>query len=647
MRSTRRPLPLIPGQPRQRLGLRLTRTAIAAAGVALLVAGVILNVFLYFWSRAALVEDMMVQARVAADNTAAPLLFNDLGAASETLGSLQASRAVLSARLFDARGAVFAVYHRFTNDVPPPLPATASGALPAPAVFHRGWLYVNAPVRQDGRLLGRVELTVTLQPLFDRAIVFAAITAGSGLAALGIAYLLAVGIRRDIDRTEARLDELAFIDPVTRLYNRHAANEHLQALVERARSEGSGFSLMLLDLDDFKLINDTLGHGVGDDVLRRLAERLHDGLRTGDLVFRFGGDEFVIVGEGPVREGASERLGQAAMRSLQAPLQVGPHEIYVRGSAGIAQFPGDADDAHALLRAADMAMYGAKAAGKNTFAVFQPEMGQSSHARLRIDTELRHAIQRGELRLYYQPIVELRSGAVIGVEALVRWQHPQRGLLAPAEFIDVAEHTGLVVEMGEWVLEGAAQQLARWHEAGFSELYVAVNVSGRQIKRQVLLAQVERALAASGVNPARLEIEITEHTLVEDVNVNVQTLSALRGKGMRVAVDDFGTGLSSLAYLKRLPIDKFKIDRSFVHELPDAAGDVAIVTAIISMARALGLHVIAEGVETDAQRELLTRLGCEYGQGFLFGRPVPPERLTELLVSARPNADAAHAPVPH
>ncbi len=645
MRSTHRPLPLIPGQPRRGLGLRLTRAAIAAAGVALLVAGLILNVFLYFWSRGTLVEDMLVQARVAADNSVAPLLFSDLSAAGETLGSLQASRAVVSARLFDARGGVFAVYHRSKNEAPPPLPATASGALPEPALFHGGWLYVNAPVRQDTRLLGRVELVVSLRPLFDRALNFAAITAGSGLAALGIAYLLAVGIRRDIDRTEARLDELAYIDPVTRLYNRHAANEHLQALVERARSEGTGFSLMLLDLDDFKLINDTLGHAVGDDVLRLLAERLHDGLRTGDLVFRFGGDEFVIVGEGPVREGASQRLGQAAMRSLQAPLHVGPHEIYVRGSAGIAQFPGDADDAHALLRAADMAMYGAKAAGKNTFAVFQPEMGQSSHARLRIDTELRHAIQRGELRLHYQPIVELGSGGIIGVEAVVRWQHPQRGLLQPVEFIDVAEHTGLVVELGGWVLEAAAQQLARWHAAGFSELYVAVNVSGRQIKRQVLLQQVEHVLEVTGVNPARLEIEITEHTLVEDVNVNVQTLSALRDKGMRIAVDDFGTGLSSLAYLKRLPIDKFKIDRSFVHELPDAAGDVAIVTAIISMARALGLHVIAEGVETEAQRELLTRLGCEYAQGFLFSRPVPPERLTELLMSS--SASAAHAPVPH
>jgi diguanylate cyclase (GGDEF)-like protein len=426
---------------------------------------------------------------------------------------------------------------------------------------------------------------------------------------------------------------------VTGLYNRHAANEHLQAMVQRSRAQSLAFSLMVLDLDDFKLVNDTLGHAVGDDVLRRLAERLRLGLRPSDLVFRFGGDEFVVVSGAGAPESDSERLGRAAMQCLQAALSVGGHELYVRGSVGIARFPQDADDAHELLRAADTAMYGAKAAGKNTYAVFEPAMAESTHSRLRIDAELRHAIRRDELVLHYQPIVSLADGRLVGVEALVRWQHPRLGLLQPGEFIHVAEATGVIVELGAWVLRAAARQLARWQAEGAIDFYVAVNVSGRQIKRAALLPQVEEALQASGADPRGLEIEITEHTLVEDVEVNVRTLTALRRRGLRIAVDDFGTGLSSLAYLKRLPIDKFKVDRSFVRELPDAAGDVAIVTAVISMARALGLQVVAEGVENEAQRELLARLGCDYGQGYWFGKPMPAESVAPLL----PVAGAARA----
>jgi diguanylate cyclase (GGDEF)-like protein len=610
--------PLIGGhRPRRRLGRRLTGTALGAAGIALLVTGLILNIYLYASSRVALARDMQAQARIVADNSAAALLFDDRAAASDTLAGFQGSPVVLEADLLEASGVRFASYR-------------ASQTLVQVPDAEADTLVIRQPVAQNGQALGTLRIVVTLKPLMHRSALFALITGVAALAALGMAYLLAVGVRRDIDRTEARLDELAFIDPVTGLFNRHAANEHLQAMVARAQRSGEGFTLMLLDLDDFKLVNDTLGHAVGDDVLRLLAERLRSGLRASDIVFRFGGDEFVVVCDGPVREGASERVGQAAMECLRAPLQVGRHEIYVRGSVGIAQFPADADDAHELLRAADTAMYGAKAAGKNTFAAFDPEMGRSSHSQLRTATELRQALERDQLRLHYQPIVDLTNGRLIGVEALVRWAHPERGLLAPGEFIQVAESTGLVVELGAWVLTQAARQLAAWQGEGVHDFYVAVNVSGRQVRRGVLLAQVEAALAHSQADPRQLEIEITEHTLVENVNANVETLTALRDKGMRVAVDDFGTGLSSLAYLKRLPIDKFKIDRSFVHELLQG-DDLAIVTAIISMARALGLRVVAEGVETEAQRAQLARLGCDFAQGYLFSVPVGAEAVTAML----------------
>jgi diguanylate cyclase (GGDEF)-like protein len=634
----------LPDPSRRRLGVRLTRAAVAAAGVALLVAGLILNLFVFFWSRAALVHDLQVQARIVADNSSAALLFRDSATARDTLASLQASPTVDSAALIGLQGERFAAYRRSGTPAGALSPEQRAHALAQGPLFLDGHVHVVETVLQDGHAIGHIELAASLQPLKRRALLFVLLTGGAGLLALGIAYLLAVGIRRDIDRTEARLDELAFVDPVTGLYNRHAANEHLQAMVQHSRVQGLAFSLMVLDLDDFKLVNDTLGHAVGDDVLRRLADRLRMGLKASDQVFRFGGDEFVVVSAAGAPESDSERLGRAAMQCLQAALAVGGHELYVRGSVGIARFPQDADDAHELLRAADTAMYCAKAAGKNTYAVFEPAMAERSHSRLRIDAELHHAIQRDELVLHYQPIVSLADGRLVGVEALVRWQHPRLGLLQPGEFIHVAEATGVIVELGAWVLRAAARQLARWQADGAIDFYVAVNVSGRQIKRAALLPQVEEALQASGADPRGLEIEITEHTLVEDVEANVRTLTALRRRGLRISVDDFGTGLSSLAYLKRLPIDKFKVDRSFVRELPDAAGDVAIVTAVISMARALGLQVVAEGVENESQRELLARLGCDYGQGYWFGKPLPAGSLAPLLAAAGGRAASTARP---
>jgi diguanylate cyclase (GGDEF)-like protein len=633
---------LIPGAPRRRLGARLSRVAMGSAGLALVVAGTLLNITVYFWSRSVLQHDLQVQLRVVAAHLAAEWRSDEPQAAINELSALQLAPDVVRATMLDANGVPFAVYQQPGAPPPPALPVSLRPGIAAEqALFSQGRLYVSVPVLRRGWAVGRLELVVTLYPLLQRTLVFAAITGLSGVAALGLAYLLAVGVRREVEGAEQRLDELAFIDPVTGLYNRAAANQHLQGMVERARQLGEGFGLMLLDLDDFKLINDTLGHAVGDEVLKLLGQRLRHGLRASDMVFRFGGDEFIVVSDGPLQHGGGERLGRAAMLSLQTPLQVGAHEIYVRASAGIARFPDDAEDVQALLRAADTAMYGAKAAGKNTFAIYRQDMGGSSHSHLRIDTELRRAIGRDELVLHYQPIVDLASGLVTGAEAVVRWRHPERGLLAPGEFIDVAERSGLIVELGEWVLRAAARQLAAWDAQGLGGLALAVNVSGRQIKRGVLQAQVTQALAEAGIGAERLEIEITEHTLVEDVEANVAALNALRGMGMRIGIDDFGTGLSSLAYLKRLPIDKLKIDRSFVRELPHASDDTAIVSAIVSMARALGLAVVAEGVETVAQRDWLARLGCDLAQGFFYSRAVPAEEFAALLNASQRGADAA------
>jgi len=489
-----------------------------------------------------------------------------------------------------------------------------------------------------------VVLDVSLQPLRSRALAFAALTGAATALALAIASLRIRRVRRAVSHTEEQLDRLAFFDPVTGLYNRHAATEHLRAMVARARAQGNGFALVLLDLDDFKLVNDTYGHAAGDDVLRTLAQRLRDGLGRTDPVFRLGGDEFVVVcGDCPDAE-ALDRLGGDCVECLQEPLQAARHEVYLRASVGIARYPDHAGDAEELLRAADTAMYEAKAAGKNTYAVYNRGMADETFMRLQLHTELRQAIERAQLVLHYQPIVDLAQARVIGVEALVRWRHPERGVLAPGAFIDVAERTGLIADIGAWVLEAAARQQAAWARDGMGHLFIAVNASGRQFRRGLLLDQVRTALDRSGADPRRIQVEITEHTLVEDVAANVRTLAALRELGVQIAIDDFGTGLSSLAYLKRLPIDKLKIDRSFVRDLPAATEDAAIVAAILSMARALGLQVVAEGIETAPQRDLLRSLGAGHGQGYLFSRPVPAEELPAAIAALEAAAAPAKEP---
>lgn len=636
--------PQVLGLPRERLASRLTRAAVVAAGLALVSAGIALNLFLYFSARSALVEDMMVQARAVADNSAAAVLFDDRQAATDTLMTLAALRNVTSAYLFDEHGELIAFYRPQLRhgESDAPLSALAVGRNAPGARLTRSHIYISQPVLQQGRTLGRLAMAVSLRTLHQRTMAFAGVTALSTLGALGLAYLFALGLRRDINRTEARLDELAYVDAVTGLYNRHAAGEHMRELVSREQP----FGVMMLDLDDFKHVNDTLGHASGDLLLRTIADRLRASFSGHGQVFRLGGDEFMSIFMLPADAGGLERIGQEAIRVLRQPVRLGTDELFVRGSAGMSSFPADGTDWSALLRSADAAMYAAKAAGKNVCAIFRAEMLQRSQLRLTLDIELRHAMARGELRLYYQPVVALDTGTILGAEALVRWEHPKRGLIGPVAFIGAAEESGLVVELGQWVLAEAARQVAQWHSEGHDHVYVAVNVSGRQIKHGILPRQVRQALEFSGALPSWIEIEITEHSLVEDLQANLDSLASLREMGMRMAIDDFGTGLSSLAYLKRLPLNKLKIDRSFVRELPEQRDDVAIATAVISMARALGLMVVAEGVETPEQRDALRQMGCDYAQGYLFSRPVPAREMARLLHEQREAASRNPAPAP-
>lgn len=611
-----------------RLGNRLAKALVTAAGGALLVAGLMFDAFVYFSLRSAMAEDMAVQARIVADNSSAAILFEDVDAAAQTLAGLDASPAILHAELRDREG------KRIARHAPAGAPAVSDdGGLAANVAGHRfgdGRLYIAQPVREADRHVGSLHLVATLDPLYRRVAMHVAITVLATAVSFAFAYGLVVRIRRDIDSTEVRLDYLAYYDPVTELPNRHAANEQIERLIGTVGRSSEGFALMLLDLDDFKVVNDTLGHDVGDQLLRALAGRLTGYMRPADVAFRFGGDEFVILAPRLTGRAQLEELGRAAMQALEAPVSVAGHEIRARGSVGIAQFPADAADAAGLVRAADTAMYDAKGQGKNTFTIFTADMERDARRRMRLDAELRRAIERGELALHYQPIIDLAEQRMVGVEALLRWTHPELGVVSPAEFVPVAERSGAIVEIGQWVLDTACRQLKAWAEAGHGHLHVAVNVSARQLRRG-LGAQVESALQASGADPRNLQIEITEHSMVEDIDSNVAQLVALGERGIRVAVDDFGTGLSSLAYLKRLPIEKLKIDRAFIKDLPNSPDDAAIVQAILSMAHSLAMTVVAEGVETEAQRDYLQSLGCDCAQGWFYSRPVDAARLEPLL----------------
>jgi diguanylate cyclase len=622
------------------LGQRLIRAVVVSVCTALLVSGLIFDVFAYVTLRSALVDDLTAQARIAADNSSAAIIFDDAAAATQTLAGLQASAAIERADLLDNRGRVVASYAAPTRAA---RVAEVLAATPMEGhAFTRSHLRVTEPVREGGRTVGHVHLRASLEPLHRRVAAYVGITIGASLLAFALAFVLVIGIRRELDQTEQKLDYLAYFDPVTGLRNRHAANEQIERLIGTVGKSSEGFALLLLDLDDFKVVNDTLGHSAGDELLRALATRLTQFMRPSDVAFRFGGDEFVILSPRVSDRTHLQLLGQAAMLAFGEPLQVGQQELRVRGSVGVAHCPGDGDSAAALIRAADTAMYEAKGMGKNTYALFHADMHRDATKRMRLERDLREAVGRNELRLLYQPIIDLRTQRLIGVEALLRWAHPELGVISPVDFIPVAEHSGVIVDIGQWVLHTACQQMKAWNDAGQSGFYVAVNVSAKQIRRG-LNAQIDDALAASGVNPRHLEIEITEHSMVEDVDNNVTQLAALRALGIQVAVDDFGTGLSSLAYLKRLPIGKLKIDRAFVKDLPDSADDAAIVSAVVSMARSLSLTVVAEGVETEAQRDFLIGLGCDCAQGYFYSRPASAEAIVDLLMLNRQPEERAPA----
>ncbi|MDP2785493.1 MAG: EAL domain-containing protein [Sulfurimicrobium sp.] len=446
-----------------------------------------------------------------------------------------------------------------------------------------------------------------------------------------------IGIQNDVTERKQYEEQLAYQsahDTLTQLPNRNLAQDRLAQGIIFARRAKRQLALLFIDLDNFKVINDSLGHNVGDQLLQIVAQRLSDCIRSGDTVARMGGDDFAVILTDVSQEEDISRVTHKILAAIAEPATVESHQLTVTCSIGVSLFPRDGEDAAALLKNADAAMYRAKEQGRNSVQYYTAEINSRIFQRLMLENSLRTALERNEFALHYQPQVSLLSGEVIGMEALLRWHHAEMGMISPANFIPLAEDTGLIIPIGAWVLHTACKQTKAWHDAGLPPVRVAVNISGRQF-RENIPQLVEKALAESGLPPQYLELEITESVAMQHAESTEKTLTALRDMGVRLSIDDFGTGYSSLSYLKRFPINKLKLDQSFVRDIISDPDDAAISMAIIALAHGLKLDVIAEGVETESQLSFLRSHGCDAIQGYYFSRPVAPEQMEQLLRDGR------------
>jgi predicted signal transduction protein with EAL and GGDEF domain len=475
---------------------------------------------------------------------------------------------------------------------------------------------------------------------------------------------------RRLGESHEQIRALAYQDGLTGLPNRRLLNEHLEKVLARARRKSTEFAVLFIDVDNFKLINDTIGHQAADEVLKKLAASLTDLIRSDDVmslyledemdmaatittepidesvISRLGGDEFIVLLPDTRDRFAAGTVARRILQHLEQPFVAQGHEVFVTASIGIATFPEDGLATEILIRNADTAMYHAKQQGKAAFQYYSAAMNAASVERITLESGLRRALEDDALELHYQPQVDMRTGEIIGAEALLRWRHAERGFVSPSTFIPIAEDSGLILAIGEWVIDAACRQAVAWQRAGLPKLPIAVNVSGVQVRRQDLCGLVRATLAATGLEPQLLRIEITETVIVAVRERAIELLAQLRDLGVTLALDDFGTGYSSLSYLKSFPINMLKIDRSFVAEMLTDHTTASIIEAIISMTRILGLNVLAEGVEDHAQFAYLKQLGCDAVQGYYVSRPVPAAEFAKLLASFDGSSLASPAPAP-
>lgn len=555
------------------------------------------------------------QASLVSANSAAAVAFKDARSARDNLAAFRSSPEILSARIFLPDGTLFASYRKADASEDTPLWA---GPLGLDRIEYQKSLDL------ENVEIAEIRLVADLEPLRARIQGFIAVVLGAALLALLIAQALMARLRRAMRRNEDDMVRMAHYDALTGLPNRALFETHTARVLEKTARGGGRAALLFFDLDNFKVVNDSLGHPVGDQLLQAVAAQLGQVVRQTDSLSRLGGDEFTLLVEGAGQQQASA-VAEHVIEALHQTIPIDGHDLSVGASIGIALYPDDGDSVDALLRSADSALYAAKAAGKHTWRFFSAEMDEQARHRLALEAGLRRALDRGELRMAYQPIVDLGSGRPVGFEALMRWTSPELGEVSPAVFIPVAEETGLIHAFGAFALREACSQTRRWLDEGRADVVVSVNVSARQFYGHGLVDSVRRTLKETHLPPHHLDLEITETTLMGGEQEVIDILDELHDLGVSLSLDDFGVGYASLAQLKRLPIHKLKIDRGFVMDLPHDGDDAAIVTAIVGMADALGLTVVAEGVETRDQQAFLSALGCRRGQGYLFGRPGPAE----------------------
>jgi diguanylate cyclase (GGDEF)-like protein len=600
-----------PDVRRTELSTLLGLGQLLAASAALTVVCCILLAYQLVALRRTLADDVQVQAAIMSDNVAASLMFRDREAAADMLRSFHAASFLASATVIDLKGAPFATYRNPDTDTAPAL--LRGLALFAP-------LKITRTIEYRGALLGQVVLEADTRGIRQALLQYGVLLALASLGALGATLLVTRRTKARMRRAERQLEYLAYTDPVTDLPNRRFTYEALEAAVGRERGNPR-VGLLLLDLDNFKVVNDTAGHAAGDQLLRQVASVLRATVRPSDRIGRIGGDEFAVI-VSPL--GALDDLATIAQRiieGLRAPLQVEGLEVMATCSIGASIYPDHAETMSELLSHADAALYRAKANGRDNVAVFERSMILATQRRAQLERDLRRHLEADILQLHYQAQYCCRTLALVGVEALLRWPHPEQGHISPAEFIPIAEESGLIVEVGKWVLERACRDAVALHKQTGTWLGMAVNVSARQLRDKDFIHVVESTLARTGLPPEHLELELTESMLMEDLDDAVAFMHKVRALGVRLSIDDFGTGYSSLAYLQTFPIDHLKLDRSFVRMLPESGATIA--TAVIALAHGFHLTVVAEGVEKPEQLEWLCQAGCDFVQGYLMARPVP------------------------
>ena len=598
---------------------------VLSVGSAFLIAFVFLSVEHWYASRQDFVDDLTVQAAMVGANASAALAFDDERAALEIAATVARSPMVVESALYRRDGTLLATFRR--QDAA----ALGAGAPAHATTFAAGHVVVVQPVAVEGQKFGTIALRATLAGLYRGQITFMLSLLAIAVVAMLVGHFASRRLRQRMAEAERQLERMALYDRVTGLANRHAFELALEQTVRRHERDGSASALLFIDVDGFKKVNDLLGHHVGDQVLQGIGGRLQAALRSADVVARIGGDEFgvILVDTGAPDDAA--RVAENLIAGVAAPFTHGGTPVFIGFSIGIAMVPQDGGRAEELIHHADLAMYHAKQLGKGNHQFFSDEIGNTVRRRLAIEADLRTAIARDELYVVYQPQVATTTGAIAGLEALVRWRHPSRGIVPPGEFIPVAEESALILDVGRVVLDRVFRDIAELRGLGLRVPTMAVNVSARQFMQGDVTAEMAAALRQHGLRPADVEIELTESVLMERLEDRQATLAGLAESGIRIAIDDFGTGYSSLNYLRRLPVDKLKIDMSFIHDLPDNAESLAIVVGIVGMAHAIGLRVVAEGVETQAQRDCLAGCGCDLLQGYHVGRPMEMAALVELL----------------